>query len=441
MTLNINLEDVPWAILEAVRGRIMSNRQRLLDQQELQRPALQPKPQFRKFGADSRSWKRPQPAAVASGGNGWLLVPSGPWQESLQGFRCVVGGYAANPLLADEGAFEISNGELLPSVVIDETDDSEFQQYVNSIGHYYGGINQSFFYPQGRYRSFTFEAFVRIGQPGDINLGEPYTFTTPGYWQGSGYIDGYAVGASLSSEPIERFYFINQSGYNLGLGEPYEVGVRYVSGSPEIGYAVRVFTSNEFIPAATTTLDRISASRSIVVLTFYKMVEGVATFYRNVGFSIARLESTDAPDGDYESDLVVGFLTDDTGLQLINLVANLAFLNYQRDLIGQRVHLAISASNDVLDCYLNGRNVGSATIANFFGTNPDERYTIGVQIYHRPNVVNATAEQEFTGSLFYTPQVDNVGPLRNSFSGVRFSNRALYRGPSFTPPTSITRLA
>jgi hypothetical protein len=66
MTLNVNLEDVPWAILEAVRGRIMSNRRRLEEsQQEQQRPALQPKPQFRKFGADGRTWKRPEPAAVA----------------------------------------------------------------------------------------------------------------------------------------------------------------------------------------------------------------------------------------------------------------------------------------------------------------------------------------------------------------------------------------
>jgi hypothetical protein len=66
MTLNVNLEDVPFAILEAVRGRIMSNRRRLQENQEQQqqRPALQHKPQFRKFGADGRTWKRPEPAAV-----------------------------------------------------------------------------------------------------------------------------------------------------------------------------------------------------------------------------------------------------------------------------------------------------------------------------------------------------------------------------------------
>lgn len=67
MTLNIDLEDVPDAILEAVKARILANRRRLLDQQQQQQPAaLQPKPQFRKFGADSSTWKRPQPAAVPS---------------------------------------------------------------------------------------------------------------------------------------------------------------------------------------------------------------------------------------------------------------------------------------------------------------------------------------------------------------------------------------
>jgi hypothetical protein len=67
MTLNINLEDVPDAILEAVKARIMASRRRLLDRQELLRqPPLQPKPQSRKFGADSKRWKRPQPAAVAN---------------------------------------------------------------------------------------------------------------------------------------------------------------------------------------------------------------------------------------------------------------------------------------------------------------------------------------------------------------------------------------
>lgn len=443
MTLNIDLEDVPWAILEAVRVRIMSNRRRLLDREELLRqPPLQPKPQSRKFGADSKTWKRPQPAAVQSLGSGWLLVPSGPWQEPLQGFQCVVVGYATNPLLADEGAFEIGNGELLPGVVVDETANSPFQQYVDSEGFYEGWTNQSFFYPQGNHHSFTFETFVRIGQPGNIILGEPYSYTTPGYWQGSGYDDFYGPGPFNNSPFVRRDDFFNQSALNISTGEPFEVGTEYISGSSVLGWRHRVFTSVEYVPPATSTVNRISYSRSLVVLTFYKMVEGVATVHRNVGFDIERYESTDAPGVSPDSDLIIAFITDDTESPFSYEDSNqAAVLTYQRELIGQRVHLAISATNGVFDCYLNGSKVGSATVADFFGTDPEEKYAIGVLIVHEPSTITGTAEQEFTGSLFYTPQVDNVGPMRNSFSGVRFTNRALYRGPSFTPPTSITRLA
>jgi hypothetical protein len=81
MTLNVNLEDVPFAILEAVRGRIMSNRRRLQENQEQQqqRPALQPKPQFRKFGADGRTWKRPEPAAILD--NEKYIVGAAYWEN------------------------------------------------------------------------------------------------------------------------------------------------------------------------------------------------------------------------------------------------------------------------------------------------------------------------------------------------------------------------
>lgn len=65
MTLNIDLEDVPDAILEAVKARIMANRRRLIDNQDQRlSPALRPGPQIRKQGADSRTWRRAEPAAV-----------------------------------------------------------------------------------------------------------------------------------------------------------------------------------------------------------------------------------------------------------------------------------------------------------------------------------------------------------------------------------------
>jgi hypothetical protein len=86
MTLNVNLEEVPDAILEAVMARILRNRQKMQDnQQQIQRPLLQPKPQVRNQGADNRTWKKPEPAATQTGSNllDVLLVPDPFTVESL----------------------------------------------------------------------------------------------------------------------------------------------------------------------------------------------------------------------------------------------------------------------------------------------------------------------------------------------------------------------
>lgn len=68
MTLNIDLEDVPFAILEAVKARILRNR-RLLDlyNQQNPQPSLRPGPQFVKQGASRRGWRLQKTAAMALG--------------------------------------------------------------------------------------------------------------------------------------------------------------------------------------------------------------------------------------------------------------------------------------------------------------------------------------------------------------------------------------
>jgi hypothetical protein len=64
VTLNINLEEVPFAILEAVKARILANRRRLQQDQQRPRPSLRPRPQFVKIGASSKTWRLPKPAAI-----------------------------------------------------------------------------------------------------------------------------------------------------------------------------------------------------------------------------------------------------------------------------------------------------------------------------------------------------------------------------------------
>jgi len=65
MTLNVNLEDVPWEILEAVRLRILAER-RAMEQSRLQRRpiALRPQAQFAKLGARTDQRRLPEPAAI-----------------------------------------------------------------------------------------------------------------------------------------------------------------------------------------------------------------------------------------------------------------------------------------------------------------------------------------------------------------------------------------
>lgn len=65
MTLNIDLEDVPFAILEAVKARILKSRGKRQPPPS-PKPSLRPRPQQRKFGASDNRWVRPRPAVVGT---------------------------------------------------------------------------------------------------------------------------------------------------------------------------------------------------------------------------------------------------------------------------------------------------------------------------------------------------------------------------------------
>lgn len=64
--VNLTLEEVPFAILEAVKARILANR-RQLGQAQKPRPSLRPRPQFRRYGASSKTWRKPQYGAAILG--------------------------------------------------------------------------------------------------------------------------------------------------------------------------------------------------------------------------------------------------------------------------------------------------------------------------------------------------------------------------------------
>ena len=81
--VNLDLEDVPFAILEVVKARILANRARIGQGQAKPRPSTRPRPQFRKTGASSKGWRKPQHGAgVLGGGTGFVLVPESNYSNS-----------------------------------------------------------------------------------------------------------------------------------------------------------------------------------------------------------------------------------------------------------------------------------------------------------------------------------------------------------------------
>jgi hypothetical protein len=79
MSLLIDVQEVPWRILEMVQARILANRARKdqRQQDEEVRGLTRPRPQRKAMGATMTTYRRPEPVGLpAEDGTGWLLVPS-----------------------------------------------------------------------------------------------------------------------------------------------------------------------------------------------------------------------------------------------------------------------------------------------------------------------------------------------------------------------------
>jgi len=128
MTLNVNLEDVPWEILEAVRLRILAQR-RAMEQSRLQRRpvALRPQAQFAKLGARADQRRLPEPAAILDSGNEEVAIVV--WNTQVTTHSGT--GVPASRTLT------VSNAKLTASLSIEiEYPDYAFssQQYANQEG-------------------------------------------------------------------------------------------------------------------------------------------------------------------------------------------------------------------------------------------------------------------------------------------------------------------
>lgn len=427
MTLNIDLEDVPDAILEAVKARILANRRRLLDQQEQQqRPALQPKPQFRKFGADSKTWKRPQPAAVPSG-NGWLLVPTGPWQSSLQGFLCVVSGLPNRPFLTPVEDFEYADNKLRI-----KTKTENGQKLINSYGSYSTQGSQSV--PGKILQSATFEGFIDMSGVAPTAVSGFYDFI--GYWEYEYVVSIFDPGgAGLLTNPYQQTRYLRSTSPS-GVRRPDPPSVHFTWPQIATDDQGEVQTITSFV------------SETLIYTTPPEVQEVFVNAYPSLSVTIT---FAPANEGDEPSLVFTGNLGGQVSSEpgSTDTIASVDVNGESQWLsIGsagsQRLHYAFAVTPETITGYIDGQSL--LTVQNP-GINPQIPYNIEVTVSAGAQDFDQVLEvpdSPFTlgDSVISEGYMRVADASRHSVSGIRFTpSRALYSGSSFTPPTSINSLA
>lgn len=461
MTLNIDLEDVPDAILEAVKARIMANRRRLLDREELLRqPPLQPKPQFRKFGADSKTWKRPQPAAVPSGGSGWLLVPSGPWQSSLQGFQCVVTGLPSLPFQAAQNSFAYVNQSLVPIDAVNENN----ERVINSNGSYDTTGNR----PSGavigsQLGRFTFEGFIDPGDP-DLLFSNRKGREIREMWYWSYVVDSYLddlrepggdtylgrFTITYTGLPGANGYYTKQPGPPSADLAPWPtIGYTDAQGNPCGGpgqNACVIKRTAVLISETRIDLQAPGYEPSPVYEGYYYVsltvsaVDNPTNVYLEAGVAV----NLQVQEGTAASASLVLFVNSDPGSgqqpiqdwQSIQITPS----------TGKR-HFAFVVQEDTIVGYINGLALMELPLPDGI-LDSAQRYHVQVSIDANATDLDTERVEPPGNVLEQGIGADPYGELRmvdaskHALSGIRFTpGRALYQGPSFTPPTSINRLA
>ena len=457
MTLNINLEDVPDAILEAVKARIMANRRRLLDQQDqLRQPPLQPKPQFRKFGADSRSWKRPQPAAVASGGSGWLLVPSGPWQESLQGFRCVVGGLPNVPLQTAEGSFDYVNQSLVPKDSLDESQNRVIDanaSYETEASMPSGALTGS------RLGTFTFEGFIDPSDP-DLLFSNRKGREIREMWEWSYEVDGYTDDLREPGGDVYlgRFTLLHTglTGANGQPGPPSsDLGpwpsITYTDaqgnpcGGP--GENVCVIKQTSFLISETRIDLQAPGYQPSPIYEGYFFVSLVVSAVdnpTNVYIEVGVAVNLQVQEGSAASASLILFAGGRMGSSQQSIGDEQSI---EIESSTGKQHFAFAFNDGSVVGFLGGARIIEVPVPVDI-IQSEQMYQLGVYVYANAYDLDSERVEPPGNVLDAGYGADTYGELRmvdaskHSISGLRFTpGRALYRGPSFTPPTSITRLA
>jgi hypothetical protein len=290
MTLNINLEDVPWLILDLVKARILRNRMKLLDRMEQQEPpqTLKPLNQYPSIGARS-SWRRDEPAATLDPENRTQeVVIWYPNTAPALGFR--------TPAAADVPGVFRAESDIFNNEIVTQYYNIENNEGSNVLRFDEGGnISWEFEVPGFRVGAgnFTLEFYSRIeGGPG----------SDPDGWSG-------ALAVYLLDEGVPSFGFLSPGGTYIGLSQgrnlPPESSAEFYTASVQ-----EVNESNEQIRGYETNLASSAVSSDDYSHVSLQRIDGTLYgHFRGQPMSLT-LGNPDSPVANYGTDrlrVFVGF--------------------------------------------------------------------------------------------------------------------------------------
>lgn len=376
--VNLDLEDVPFAILEVVKARILANRRRLgLNQEQTKpRPSTRPRAQFRKTGASSRGWRKPQHGAGVLGGTGFVLVPENNYNDGVL------------PVTADEFA------------------PLEFS------------IHGATGYTQATMGGFD---VVQGPAPGTLAIQtHPFNFSF-----------GYLFTSNYATEPIDLKTVLQRQFGSYGFGLIEEGSSKP---SNNLGY-VEQPTSNPLENELARAKEFEAFTFEFLVRTGTQAVEvcmnNIRLYVDGQGEIVCRfggVDSVSISEGEYFNGYYLLQITwppqgAQTGVLLLD--SELA--------IGAWHHFAVCKDQNELRFYIDGKQILSGVTASDYW----DRYSLAfsstfeLRLYNVGNLPIMASVGSFpTGIAPYT-----------AVHGLRFTPEALYTGATITPPAIITELA
>lgn len=388
MSLNVSIDDVPFAILEMVKARILAQRQK--QQQAKPTAPKGPRPQFRRFGASSKAYRMPRPAALPDAGEiGFVLAPSG----------------------------DYVNGEL--EVIAEEFEPMVFS---NHLATEYSGV-----------------PLINFDVTDGPTVDSKALFT--GVFQSDSLVTvhGFAFASSFASDELLDMKTAGQpiGGLNMRLNfhDSFPSTNETITELPELlnpDARAGLYDSYtfEFICQPTSESGEVSVFFNNLRIDFYYFPFLPAVDF---GVNMCGIETVSTTKGelDTESNRFSITITSDP-----RLVPDDPELSIEHLPLGTWSHVAFVKNDREIGFYLNGVLMFSAVATQDYWDRASyqlESLSVIQNVYRNGDLplMTAVTAQTINAS-------DTDGP---KVHGLRFTPEALYTGASFSPPQSITELA